>query len=303
MHQKPLLESVWQNGASGGIRTRDPRLTNREIDWQKFEQWVSMENIGHSARDRVNYARKFCTCLLRSNLSDLKLLSDDQRLHAMKALSALAKFVGQYQNWLSMVKNYGLKWSSRNTDDIIIARLSKTTDAQEISDWVKKIKSVFPELKDFMDLLPISGLRYTEALSSYNLIIKLSKEGKLQQYYNNERELLERFRFKEIFLRRTKKAFISFVPRDLIQRIAENQPLTKDSVDNKVKRKKLPRRFGDTRELFGTLAQKNLTPNETDFVQGRVSTVFLKHYYNPSLLSDLKNRAFKVVDEIESQIQ
>jgi hypothetical protein len=57
------------------------------------------------------------------------------------------------------------------------------------------------------------------------LIIKLFGEGKLNQYCDGEREILEHFKFKEIFLRRTKKAFISFVPKELIKSISDNKPL------------------------------------------------------------------------------
>ncbi len=291
--------------ASGGIRTRDPRLTKlREIDWQKFAQWVSIENNKNTAQDRIRYAQQYGYCLLRKNLSDLKLLSDDKRLHAMKSLSSLSKFIGQYDDWLSMVKNYGLKWTSRNGDDIIIGRLSKTTDASEIFDWVKTLKEIFPEFRDFVDLLIVTGLRFNEALASYNLIIKLSKEGKLEQYYNVEKGILEHFKFRDIFLRRTKKAFISFVPRELIQRISEDDLLSDDMIRGRLKRRKIPRRFSDVRELFGTLATKHLTVSETDFLQGRISkSVFMRNYFNPLLVADLKERAFKVVEEITNQIR
>jgi len=220
----------------------------------------------------------------------------------MKALSSLAKFIGQYQDWLSLVKNYGLKWSARNGDDVIIARLCKTSNASEIYEWVKNLKSVFPEFRDFIDLLSISGMRFTETVLSYNLIVKMSKKEKLHEYYDAQKGILEHYRFKEVFLRRTKKVFISFAPRELIERISENKILTEDAIRNKVKRRGIPRRFSDTRELFGTLATKYLTDTETDFLQGRVSTVFLKHYFNPLLLDNLKTRAFRVIDEITNQI-
>ena len=43
---------------------------------------------------------------------------------------------------------------------------------------------------------------------------------KVQQYYNPERQALEHFRFPQIFLRQTKKAYISYLSMDNYQWIA-----------------------------------------------------------------------------------
>ena len=51
----------------------------------------------------------------------------------------------------------------------------------------------------------ISGLRFEEALHSYNLIIELSNEKKLDNYYQRETEILQHYNFREQFIRRTKK--------------------------------------------------------------------------------------------------
>lgn len=42
----------------------------------------------------LSYARRYAYCLVREDLSDLLLVSDYKRVHIMKALSALAKFLG-----------------------------------------------------------------------------------------------------------------------------------------------------------------------------------------------------------------
>jgi len=62
----------------------------------------------------------------------------------------------------------------------------------------------------------------------YGLCCKLA-EG---QYFDSEREILEHFKFKEVFLRRTKKAFISFVPREFIKNISDNKHYSKESAKN-----------------------------------------------------------------------
>ena len=59
-------------------------------------------------------------------------------------------------------------------------------------------------------------------------------------------------------------------------------------------------RYSDIRETHGTLMTKYLKDNEIDFLHGRVtSNVFMRNYFNPSLISDLKTRVFQTTCEIQ----
>jgi len=152
-----------------------------------------------------------------------------------------------------------------------------------------------------MDFMAITGLRFNEALESYNLIIRLAEEGKLSQYYNEDREVLEHFRFKKIFIRRTKKAFMSFVPKSLIEAISRNKPLT-HSYAISVRKRGFKLRFGDIREAHATFLTKYLRESEIDFLHGRVSaSVFMRNYFNPALIGDLKTRVFQGIREIQTK--
>jgi hypothetical protein len=278
-------------------------MDRQGIDWQSFAKSLSVENSPKIVRDRINYAKRFGNCLLSKNLSDLRLLSDDTRLHAMKALASLSKFLGVYEDWQKLVRNHGLKWTAKSNDDIIIGRLTKTTDVNEMFVWIKSVKELCPELNDFVDFMAISGMRLREAIASYNLIIMLNKERALSQYYNSKKEILEHFRFREIFLRRTKKVFVSFMPSEIVQKVSKKILLTEDSIRCKIKRRKLPSRFSDLRELHGTLATKHLSQVEVDFLHGRISkSVFMANYFNINLVDDLKARVFKVIKELRKGI-
>jgi intergrase/recombinase len=269
------------------------------VDWKGFEDWLRREHSSRTASDMLRYVRKYNRCLLTGNLSELHTLSKDTRLHTLSSLSALSKFLGVHEDFLRLVKNYGLKWTVRN-DDLLIARFTKAQDHSTIFDWVKLVKVKCPELEDFMDFMTATGLRFDEAVQSYNLIIKLSKEGKLKEYFNDETETLEHFRFKEVFIRRTKKAFISFIHKEQVQKITENKPLNLFSVQSKVRRRCKRLAFGDIREVHATLSTKHLKESEIDFLHGRVSTsVFMRNYFNPALISDLKERVFKTIDELD----
>ena len=62
-------------------------------------------------------------------------------------------------------------------------------------------------------------------------------------------------------------------------------------------------RFEDIREVHGTLLTKYLNEVEINFLHVRVSSsVFMRNYFNPSWISDLKQRTFKAVSDIIKRI-
>ena len=285
---------------SDGLHCGD--FDDKRVDWNGFKEWLNKEYKPKTAYDILWYLKRYAHCLMDKDLKPLLEFSKSKRLHCMAALSALSKFLGIHEDFLTLVKNYGLKWSVRS-DDVIIARFSKSVDPNAVFDWIKQVKQRCMALRDFMNFMAATGLRFDEAVESYNLIIKLSKEGKLDQYYNSERGILEHYRFKEIFLRRTKKAFISFAPRELVKAISIHKPLNAVAVQTMIKRKIKKSRFGDVRELHGTLMTKFLNEVEINFLHGRVSSsVFMTNYFNPVWIADLKDRTFKAELNILSQI-
>jgi hypothetical protein len=72
------------------------------------------------------------------------------------------------------------------------------------------------------------------------------------------------------------------------------------SVQSKVGRRCKRLAFGDIREAHATLSTKYLKESEIDFLHGRVSTsVFMRNYFNPALISDLKERVFKTIGQLK----
>jgi len=250
-------------------------------------------------KDRLRYAQKYSHCLLKRDFSELNGFSECKRHHVLEGLSALAKFLGVYEVFKELMKAYGLKWRTSNPEDLIIARMSKVGEYGEVSEWINEVNAKLPKLKDFMTFITVSGLRFVEAVNSYNLIIDLTKEGKLSNYYDSAKEVLEHYHFKRFFICRTKKALISFLPGSLIERISESEKFTTAQINNRIRRAKLKSRFGDVRECFATFMTRWLNPAEIDFLQGRVSaSVFMRNYFNPALIGDLKERTFKGIHEL-----
>jgi len=278
-----------------------PPLT---VNWDGFEKFVHRVYPNKkTAWGRLKYAKDFHDCLLSYNYDRLLEVSDDKRCHVLRALSCLAKFLGVYEEFRKSIKNYGLKWRGKSADDIIIGRLIKVNKPDEVFDWVKEVKRRNSDLCTFMDLLATTGLRFGEAVESYNLIAQLAMEGRLSEYFDERRGVLEHFKFKNHFLKCSKKAFISFVSKELVQAVTEETCLNYAFIQTRVKRRIRRLRFSDVREAFATFMTKYLTQPEIDFLQGRVSTsVFMRNYFNPALISDLKERALKGAEEILNSI-
>jgi len=287
--------AIAASGRDGVTRS----LHDGEVDWDKFRAWAYKEYRPFTARDRYFHAKKYARCLASGDLSELAMLNDCQRVHALKALTSLSKFLGVCEDWKGLVKNYGLKCSDRSADELIIDRLTKVVNADDVYQWIRQVKEHFPHLSDFMDFLAVTGLRLNEAVESHNLIIELEAQGKLDAYYKKERQALEHFRFKETFIRGSKKVFISFVPAELVDRMSRGQRLDYCRFQKPVARKLGGVRFADVRELHGSLMTKWLRESEIDFLHGRVSSsVFMRNYFNPAWIGDLKERAAKGAEKI-----
>ncbi len=84
---------------------------------------------------------------------------------------------------------------------------------------------------------------------------------------------------------------------------AGSKKITKDVLPCRLKRAGIKRRFGDIRELYGSLLTRTHSESEINFLHGRVSTgVFMRNYFNPAWISDLQERTLKAASEILAKI-
>ncbi len=295
-------------GASGRQApnfNRFPRLPQQRtaapecIDYASFKEWLYANYRPFTARPVLAYASKYGYLLQTGNLSMLHSFSDGKRSAVIKALCTLSKFLGMHTEYSAMIKNYGLKWAGRSDDDIIIDRLSKNTDVKPLLEWIRNARKI-SELTHLIDLMIATGLRLIEAIECYRLIIELSQKGILSSYYNIERQIFEHFRFKSVFIRNSKKVFISFVPYQIVEAITKvEQPISYDRAQKLAECHLKKLRFADIRELYASISVKNLRESEIDFLQGRISSrVFLKNYFNPQFIGDLQSRALKNASEL-----
>jgi intergrase/recombinase len=149
----------------------------------------------------------------------------------------------------------------------------------------------------------ISGLRKGEAIKSFNMIISLSSDGKLNEYYNSDLQTLEHFRFEKDFIRRTKNVFFSFVPNKFIEEIVKCRPISSNTLKKHLRKNGLKLRLNELRDHFATFMVHNgLIREEVDILQGRVGeSIFMKHYFSPAI-KELKDRVLKAVDKMMNEL-
>jgi hypothetical protein len=154
------------------------------------------------------YAKDYSFVLNESDASSLLLLSNEKRIHVMKALATLSKYTGCYDNWKDIINRYQLKWSNEETvwpfsDVIMNGEHNYSSMITWLKDTCSKLHSSYGNILLFNTL---TGLRPDEACKSIQIIQK--EEG---NYVRKDLMILEHYKFPHIFIRRTKKAYISIV--------------------------------------------------------------------------------------------
>jgi hypothetical protein len=80
--------------------------------WQQFQQYLLQRMTPKTAEDRIRYAKQFGSVHPNGDATILLQIPSNKRIHVMKALSSLARFRGQTDNWLAIRQRYDLQWST-----------------------------------------------------------------------------------------------------------------------------------------------------------------------------------------------
>jgi intergrase/recombinase len=147
------------------------------------------------------------------------------------------------------------------------------------------------------------ALRPAEVIESTKLLI-CSQTAKY--YYNPERQCLEHFTFPEIFLRRIKKAYISFVTPEMLEMakgFSNSRTLTYNSIRLTCKRKGIKCDMRYCRKIFASHLRQSagIQPEVIDMLQGRVSqSVLTRHYLVPQ--QGLKDQVLDPLKQLQLQL-
>ena len=148
------------------------------------------------------------------------------------------------------------------------------------------------------------GLRASEVCESVRL---LRSDQLVHPYFNPERQALEHFRFPEIFLRQTKKAYISFITREQLSAIGILDCKTHVPTYNQIRLAcwrhgiKMDMRY--CRKIFAShLRASGIQPEIIDMLQGRVSqSILTRHYLVPQ--SSLKDDVLNALEKLQRQLE
>jgi Archaeal phage integrase len=249
--------------------------------WSNYEKYLSNNVNPKTAIDRITYAKKYYSILVSENNANMQHLlqfPEQKRVHVMKALATLSKYLGCYDQWKRLRENYQLKWSGNNIDTFS-HMMHINIDA--MMEWVKKAILVLPADSGSLIIFnTLTGLRPTESIDSLKLL-----NQDYSNYLNNQTMLLEHYKYPIQFIRRTKKAYISIATNNLLKVIKESKPHSYTSLQMLLKRNGIEMHMNYCRKIFATYLRNNGIEQEIiDLLQGRIpKSVFVRHYYRPDL--------------------
>jgi integrase-like protein len=260
----------------------------------------------------------------------VSLPSGAMRRHAMEAITAYAKYSGLYEKWCQIRKHYSLRWTNGDESLHVMYRFF---NGESLESMLAKVKEMMRSLPPFMAKIVkfacLIGLRPSEVVESVRLINlqnnftdtlsgtppkrahtpSATPVKRSPQYYNPERQALEHFRFPEIFLRQTKKAYISFVTPPMIEEIVKNitsQEIhripTYSAITHACRRVGIACELHLCRKLFAShLRASGIQPEIIDLLQGRVSqSILTRHYLVPK--PSFKEDIIKALEQLQRQL-
>ena len=271
--------------------------------WENFGSWLLKTHREKHVKEILRYAKRFAVVLEKPGMaSQLLMLNKDLRRVAMSSLSNLSKFLGVYEQWKQTIRNYGLKWENTTSLETFLSILN--SNLEETETWLREVIQKLPrEYSTVLVFDALTGLRPAEATMACSLITELSEKNKLDLYLDRDLMMLQHFRFPDLFLRRSKNAYISFITPELLQLVLRTKPTIKYSaVDTMIGRKGFNTRTKQLRKLYATKLRNDLPQELVDLLQGRISqTVFMKFYYKP-LLKDIQQKTIRAMQPLQLEL-
>jgi hypothetical protein len=244
------------------------------------------------------YAKRYYTVLESGKVGQLNAVPSTTRSEVIKSLIIISKYVGCYERFKAALKSYGIK-NARPDALAAFVRIYNNTNSN-LDEWFSQVNPILsPPENLLLKFLRLTGLRCSEGIESFNLIIELSQKQRLHEYLSRDTGILEHFRYKGKFLRGTKNAFISIVPESLICEIAGSPFVTYAVITKKLQRRKIPTRISELRDFYGTfMIRHGLVAQEADLLCGRIPpSIFVRHYFSPAI-KELKERTLKALEEM-----
>ncbi len=258
------------------------------LDWKKFAEFCSLKsnNKAH-INNLLNHAKRYGSMLFMNPLDfalEFKKVSEEKKSakrHMLQALAALSKYLDlkndtykYYQRFKELRTKSGISWAEEKIPQILVREVPK----ERILDTIKSMEE--RRLKATCILHVLTGLRTSEIFYLVKNFDSLKKT-----------ELEKGFIIELSYLRRTKKAFVTFLHKD-------SMGLLKIAYNNKRSYWDNIRKYGikpyDFRRMFESL-YSSLRSHEVDLLQGRLTTELTIHYTR-----DMSSLADKILETQKS---
>jgi hypothetical protein len=270
------------------------------IDFKDFEQWCNSRYSITYIPTIMSYVKRYYKFVFAKDLRSLDSVPPTIKNTLVKSLISLSKYMGESENFKARLKAYDIKLSRPSTLSSFL-RIFSASDSDILKWYNEALIKLRPNEALFTKFLLFSGLRTSEAIHSFALVIKLSSENKLSEYYDNQLKVLMHFKYHKLFIRRTKSCFITFIEPEFLKLITESKPVTYAMLRKRLERKHMHLRFNELRDKFGTHMLNNLKEAEINLCQGRIPVdIFIRHYWSPKL-KELGDRIFKALETIDKQ--
>jgi hypothetical protein len=253
---------------------------NEDQFWSEFEGYLSKKYSKQTVKATLLYSKRYHNILTEANAQELLKFSDQKRMHIMKALAAFSKYTGYYDKWKDIRNRYQLRWTNANGLEVFNAIITDSKgNYTSMVAWLKDVCSKLP--KSYGNILlynTLTGLRPDEACKSITLIHKEENN-----YLKKDVMTLEHFKYPEIFIRRTKKAYISIVTDSILDLAKQSSVCGYNALRLAIKRRDLDMNMAYCRKIFATNLRMNGIEQEIiDLLQGRIpKSIFVRHYFRP----------------------
>lgn len=172
-----------------------------------FEDYLKAQKKSN-VRQILSYVQRYHHVLDTGDASAIVGLSSSAtRRHAMEGLAAYSKYVGKYNVWKDICTRYQLRWGNSEEDNLryFTNYLHGHGNFDQMMAWLLDALRILPSQAGNVLLYnTLTGLRPSEAILS----IKLIKTDP-DRYINKETGMLENFRYPNLFIRKTKKSYLT----------------------------------------------------------------------------------------------
>lgn len=302
-YEKEMLRPGFEPGISAlrGIKSRPgfESLPSHDDFWIGFKKYLLTIQSEKVAADTLRYAQRYPYVLTGEGIQELLQQSPDIRKHVMKSMAALSKYMGCYDHWKQIKERYQLKWSQQDSLDIFQEIVNNEHGYSSMIEWVREACKKLPAgYGQILIYTTLTGLRANEAITSIRLV-----KTEVDKYLKKGSPILEHYRYPDLFLRRTKKAYVSIINADILQlaREADNRSYT--SIRMALEERGMTTNMKYCRKIFSTYLRMNGIESELiDLLQGRIpKTVFARHYFRPDFEKDMV-RIRNILEKLKGEI-